>query len=183
MADWSGCSLAYVRTNEPFESLRLSSRGTILTGYEPNAFGEDKGASGSSAGTSAHAPKLRGGAPHYAAWKRDMTVWLERYGAHGVHTRVIDAKQWKHYAEQVQQWGEEELQEAMLAFSPSAPALRAKLSDEEKAVAEAAKASGDGSDQARLRKALTTMVQNSIRVYGVCWTRSVQCYNRTQEYA
>ena len=78
--------------------------------------GDEKGAGGTCASTTVQAPKLRG-ATHYAAWKRDMAVWLERHGANGVHTRAMTASAWEHYAGLVAGWNNEKLEAAMARFS------------------------------------------------------------------
>jgi len=74
----------------PIQPLSSCELVTILTGYEPNAHSEDKALGGSGASNAAQAPKLRSGA-HYAQWRPDMEVYLERHGAQGVHCRVMDA--------------------------------------------------------------------------------------------
>jgi uncharacterized protein Usg len=67
-----------------------------------NVFSEDKGPAGAGASTVVQAPKLRNAA-HYASWRRDMEVWLERHNASNVHSRAIDAKEWKHFEALVRQ--------------------------------------------------------------------------------
>ena len=137
-----------------------------------NAFGDDKGVSGGNTGAAAQAPKLRNSA-HYPAWKRDMEVWLERHGANGVHTRVIAPKEWKHYAEQVLKWGEEELSDAMQLFAPpstdavkSSPATPV-LASSGSSVSTDSGSEPDADKMVKARKALTAMVHGSIRVYGI----------------
>ena len=67
---------------------------------------------GAAASLAAQAPKLRDGA-HYATWRTDMEVWLERHGAQGVHTRVMTSDQWRDCAEKVEQAKEAELEAAL----------------------------------------------------------------------
>ena len=71
------------------------------------------GAAGSSA--AAQAPKLRNSA-HYASWRPDMEVWLERYGAKGVHLRALTPKQWERAAETVQRWEDEAVDAALAHY-------------------------------------------------------------------
>lgn len=79
-----------------------------------NAHSDDKGAGGSNANGATQAPKLRSGA-HYAVWRPDMEVYLERYGAQGVHTRAMAASQWSTLQSTVQAWDEEKLTAALAA--------------------------------------------------------------------
>ena len=65
-------------------------------------------------GALALAPRLRDSA-HYASWRPDMEVWLERHGAKGVHARDITPKQWETIAEKVRGW-ESEATDAALEF-------------------------------------------------------------------
>lgn len=133
-----------------------------------NAFSEDKGNAAAGGSGATQAPKLRG-ATHYAVWRRDMEVWLERHGAAGVHARVIDAKQWKHFSDLVAQWSGDELAEAMSFFSlggsggASATKAAEPPTDEQKQSQEIRDA------DAKRRKALTAMVQASTRIYGVLY--------------
>ena len=61
-----------------------------------NTLSEDKGAGAAAGSAMLLAPKLRSGA-HYATWRRDIEVWLERHNANGVHTRATTPTQWKHF--------------------------------------------------------------------------------------
>ena len=135
-----------------------------------NVFSEDKGTAGAGASTVVQAPKLRGAA-HYAAWRRDMEVWLERHNANNVHSRAIDAKEWKRFEALVRQWGEEELMEAMTAFSSAAIAGSSSSSSSASTTTTKEKDSGNAPDaQAKQRKVLTLMVQHSHRVFGVLYS-------------
>jgi len=135
-----------------------------------NAHSEDKGAAGNGGGAVLLAPKLRNAA-HYPAWRRDMEVWLERHQANGVHSRAINPTDWKHWEDLVSQWANEELMEAMAAFSVSGMAVAAASSNTTTTTLSAT-VSGVAPDstQAKQRKVLTTMVQNSHRVYGVLFS-------------
>ena len=136
-----------------------------------NACGEEKEVSGTSlSGSTAQAPKLRGSA-HYAAWRRDMGVWLERYAAGGVHLRVIDASKWKQYVALVEKWAAEDLDEAMSFFDDeilSAAGTSGKqLSGGSIATSTVSGESPEDIAKAKARKGIVQMVQNSTRVYGV----------------
>ncbi len=93
-----------------------------------NAYSEDKGAGGSGAGSAAAGPKLRSGA-HYAQWRPDMEVYLERHGAHGVHTRVIDAKRWQAAQSTVRALDEAKLTAALDAMLGGATKAAEKKQD------------------------------------------------------
>jgi len=67
-------------------------------------FGDERSAAAAgraAGGAGAQAPRLRDSA-HYASWRPDMEVWLERHGAKGVHAQVIAPEQWKTIAKKVQ---------------------------------------------------------------------------------
>ena len=147
-----------------------------------NAYSEDKGTGGLGAkGNSEAAPKLRSG-EQYPTWCRDIDIWLQRNGAHMVHSRKVDAKEWKVYDDQVQQWGDDELLDAMSAFSTAglaaakaAAAAAAAAASSSKKETEATTTTAVVSDpaaelEAKRRKHLTAMVQNSHRVYGVLFS-------------
>jgi len=110
---------------------------------------------------------------HYASWRPDMEVWLERHGAKGVHARVITPEQWKAIAKKVRDW-ESEATDAALEFfgigdepadgSASAPK---KGSKKKKKVEQDAGQEPD--EETTMRKELTALVERSTRVYGVLY--------------
>ena len=136
---------------------------------------DEKGAAaaGSAAGSAAaQAPKLRNSA-HYASWAPDMDVWLERYGAKGVHHRVLTSKQWERAAETVRRW-EDEAVDAALEFylGADAPLATSSSSSSNSGKTAAAKKENSGDDpdaEARMRKELIALVERSTRVYGVIY--------------
>ena len=81
-------------TNQRFDPLSAGAR-LFRQAMSTNDYSEDKGSASTGVSAAAQAPKLRSGA-HYAAWRRDMEVWLERHNASGVHTRAITPTEWKH---------------------------------------------------------------------------------------
>ena len=131
-----------------------------------NAYSEDKGAGGSSAGSAAAGPKLRSGA-HYAQWRPDMEVYLERHGAHGVHTRVIDAKRWKAAQSTVQALDEAKLTAALDAMLGAATA-GLQSTKQLAAVATPPPAVPSGYTP-EAEKLLRDMVERSTRVYGTLY--------------
>jgi len=124
--------------------------------------GEEKGAAASgAAGSQAQAPKLRSGA-HYAMWRPDMEVYLERHGANSVHTREMTAKDWQSLSEQVRQWDEEALTAALLLVTKGSSAAAASTGSNT--------FSGQlPDDQTAARKLVREMVERSKRVYGVLY--------------
>ena len=136
-----------------------------------NAFGDDKGAAGAggAAGSGAQAPKLRGAA-HYAQWRPDMEVWLERHGAQGVHTREITPTRWQALQQAVKQWDEEKLAAAMDALLGAELAADGSKAANASASSASSSASGKLSDEdAAQRKLLRELVERSTRVYGVLY--------------
>jgi hypothetical protein len=126
------------------------------------------GASGAGVGAAAQAPKLRSGA-HYAQWVGPMQVFLERFGANGVHVRPLTPKQWKEFQDSVKLWSEEAFDEAaaLLFSSASSSSSRAPVVKQDM---DAAVASGPSAEALqKARKVVTQRVENSIRVYGVIY--------------
>ena len=133
-----------------------------------NAHGEDKGASGSGAGT-AQAPKLRSAA-HYPVWRADMEVFLERHNANRVHSRVMTATHWKELQATVAAWNDASVDKALeelLGADPSASSASSASSSNAAQVASSSKASGAVSEDNK--KLLRELVANSTRVYGVLY--------------
>jgi hypothetical protein len=130
------------------------------------------GAGGSGAGAAAHAPKLRSGA-QYAQWVGPMDVFLERFGANGVHTRVLTPKQWKEYQSNVKLWSEAAFDEAAaLLFGPPSAASGSSSSSSSNSgqLVKNEPDSGVNPEVKAARKVITQHVENSIRVYGVIYS-------------
>ena len=135
-----------------------------------NAHGEDKGVDGNSGAGTAHAPKLRNGAS-YALWKSAMDIHLERSGAEGVHTRIMDANKWKTLQAKVKAWKENKLTALMdkLMGDPvaaSASSSSTKSSADSSTPTASASAAASDAD----KKDMTEMISISTRVYGIIYS-------------
>ena len=134
-----------------------------------STFGDDKGGNGGASAAHAQAPKLRGAA-HYAEWRRDMDVYLERCGVKGVHTRKITPTDWKRYIESVQQWEDEKLEEALKLFGLGDfdEVVEAKKDKDESSSSSVASGSTSAATRkADMRKTVTAMVNTSKNVYAL----------------
>jgi len=130
---------------------------------------QSAGAGGAGVGAAAQAPKLRSGA-QYAQWVGPMQVFLERFGANGVHVRPLTPKQWKEYQDSVRLWSEEAFDEAAaLLFSGSGASDGSSSSCSVKDESSMA-SSGPSAEVLKARKVVTQRVENSIRVYGVIYS-------------
>jgi len=137
----------------------------------PNDYSEDKGSANAGAtSASAQAPKLRSGAT-YPAWRRDMEVWLERHNANGVHTRVVDPTNWKHWVTLMGQWDNEALADAMTVYDVANNAAGSSSNNNTMTSATSASVSATLPEaEAKRRQALTAMVRNSQRVFGALYS-------------
>jgi transposase InsO family protein len=140
-----------------------------------NASGTDKAAAASGSGqgsAQAQAPKLRSGA-HYSQWKADMEVYLERYGAGGVHARVIDPKEWKVLVAKVDEAKKTELDAALQlilgAGSQSAAVASTSLSASTQKGSRGTSPVRSVDPREAALKVVREHVERSIRVYGVLY--------------
>ena len=135
-----------------------------------NDHSEDKRVDGNSGAGTAHAPKLRNGAS-YALWKSAMDIHLERSGAEGVHTRIMDANKWKTLQAKVKAWKEDKLTALMdklmgdtVAASASSSSTKSSA-DSSTPTASASAAASDAD-----KKDMTEMISISTRVYGIIYS-------------
>ena len=131
-----------------------------------NAYSDERGAAGhagsAASGPGTQAPRLRAGG--YATWRTDMDVFLERYGAEGVHKRKSDAASWEKTVASVTKWNDAALDAALIlaladgsGSGSGSSAAESKQPEVDAAVLTA-------------RKAITAMVERSRRVYGTVYS-------------
>ena len=123
--------------------------------------------SGAAAATALQAPRLRSAA-HYAAWRPDMEVWLERNGAHGVHTRPLTAKKWMKHSGDVRSQKDATIDAAMALLDGDDSSSAAAGSAEVKRENGSAPAASEAVLQAR--KVVAAMVDCSQKIYGAIYS-------------
>lgn len=107
---------------------------------------------------------------HYASWRPEMSVWLDRHGASDVHTREMLPKKWSEIAAKVKQWSDEKLDSALALidehYSSSGGSTMKSSMDggrEEE--------SGSNSEAiVAARKLVSALVARSMRVYGAIYS-------------
>src|SRR5680860_1182150 len=127
------------------------------------------GAGGAGVGAAAQAPKLRSGA-HYAQWVGPMSVFLERFGANGVHIRTLTPKQWKEYQDGVKLWSEEAFDEAHAIVFGAGSSSSSSSSTSPVKTGSGVTVSGVSAEVQKARKVITQRVETSIRVFGVIYS-------------
>ena len=125
------------------------------------------------AGQLALAPKLRNGA-HYATWRTDMQVWLERHGAQGIHTQAMSSEEWSECVEKVEHVKEAARLAALSLvlgrpLSSSLPSASASSSSTSKVKKEEKKSDENPDHKGEAMKIVKELVERSTRVYGVIY--------------